>query len=214
MALVTDKFVFVHIPKTGGTWFVSTINAISTQIDLKYVRASGSHTPHPVPEEELDGRPVGMCLRHPAAWLRSIWMHVKRSGGQADFGDMPLGKSLVQHARDSDNLRKFFIRVGQEGKVVSEIFYYYVSCYDRVYILRTEALRNHTLSFLDVCGLLPEENEKAEIVSDLVLCQPQQIGRFNGGIPRITVPMIERLHEADPEAFNLIVGEGRWNLLR
>lgn len=89
MALVTDKLIFVHVPKTGG----STVRAVLTAL-CPEARESGhvegaEHQPekhwglpqvaaaHP---ELLHGRLPFAFVRHPVSWLKSRWAWAMHTG--------------------------------------------------------------------------------------------------------------------------------------
>lgn len=76
MALLTDKFLFLHIPKTGGSY----IRKIIELLNIKGEEKSHHHSRFP---ELLDHRPtinltdktVICFIRHPLTWYQSRWAY-------------------------------------------------------------------------------------------------------------------------------------------
>ena len=65
-----DKFLFIHVPKTGGNW----VNAVFQMTGIQVQPESGQ-TPHHPPLSELDrrGRFTFAFVREPLSWYGSFW---------------------------------------------------------------------------------------------------------------------------------------------
>lgn len=76
MSLVTDKFVFAHLPKTGGQHIRKVINelGITSREVCKHHAASAA-----LPKEGIN-LPILISIRHPVTWYQSRWYHRVRIG--------------------------------------------------------------------------------------------------------------------------------------
>ena len=92
MAVATDKFIFYHIPKTGGTWVKVAMEAAGVKFravhtmggphpfNLKWAHA----TPETVRQSWRPGRFSFCFVRQPVAWYRSYWAFRSRKGARRD----------------------------------------------------------------------------------------------------------------------------------
>ena len=92
MASATERFIFYHIPKTGGTWVKVALKAAG--IRARAVRTTGG--PHPfnlkwahacpgtVPERAKKDRFSFCFVRRPVAWYASYWSFRSRKGARRD----------------------------------------------------------------------------------------------------------------------------------
>lgn len=196
MAIITDRFLAPHIPKTGGTWLAGVIQELHAQLRLKYVKIGHGHSYHPDTDED---REVFIVVRHPVAWLRSIWMHVKRNGGQADFRPMPMANRFVELARNADNLRLFVNQVANEGTMVSDAWGAYMRAYPQHFILPLEDINPQLTEFFRFFEISKSSHSVMQVLS----CQAHQIGRSSGAVPRIIASMNEKMRVADPLAYEI-----------
>lgn len=206
MAIITDRFVYLHVPKTGGTHFGNLIDLIASLINLKYVKVAGGHSVEPVPVVELEGRSVLMGVRHPVSWLRSFWMHVQRSVALQPpvFAGMPHASELEELARSSPTFDHYIDKVVQVGcPVVSRVFDAYGTPYEAVgpvTLLHRETLVTSLLVHLEEEGTWEEIGERnQERVSDLVACANWGTAER---VPRVDLRICDKMREADPEAFD------------
>ncbi len=103
-AFVTDHTLFLHVPKTGGTWVTSASLAAgvrATAPDAPHFAAAYSPDGHATLREvpEYADRFKVAFVRHPLDWWRSYWGHRMREGawrsdveidrlaGHDDFGE-------------------------------------------------------------------------------------------------------------------------------
>jgi hypothetical protein len=65
-----DKFLFIHVPKTGGMWVTEALQAAGIEVEEEFGR-----TPeHPLLSElERRGRFTFAFVREPLSWYGSIW---------------------------------------------------------------------------------------------------------------------------------------------
>jgi hypothetical protein len=76
MAVVTDKFIFAHIPKTGGQFVRHVIEMLRIEH-----REVGKY--HSMPNSALRtgvSLPSMITVRHPVTWYQSRWYHRIRHG--------------------------------------------------------------------------------------------------------------------------------------
>lgn len=80
MALASDKFVFLHIPKTGGMWASSVLRKVSLTFMLGHQH---SHFPQLLEfnaEDWYNERFIFTIVRHPITWYQSVWAFRMKSG--------------------------------------------------------------------------------------------------------------------------------------
>jgi hypothetical protein len=72
MALILNRSIMIHVPKTGGTW---TYVALREQGLVRGMLWSADNNPHPCADEVavLFPRFTFCFVRRPVAWLRSYW---------------------------------------------------------------------------------------------------------------------------------------------
>lgn len=203
MAVVTDRFVYLHVPKTGGTFFGGMIDSVGQLLGLKYVKITAGHELLPVPRPMIGERSVLYGVRHPAAWLRSIWLHVRRSGGKPDFGQMPYAAQIVEWARRATDIERFFSIVAGQDRVVSAVYSAYAGAYDGMGVelvaIPTEHIVDAFLCWADSWKLLYDvPTENASRITDTICCLNH---RTSSAVPRIDWRSCAKLREADPAAF-------------
>lgn len=72
MALINDKLVFLHTPKTGGTWASSILKSLGCE------KIGDTHITFPaiyefLSEDDLKTRAIITTIRHPVSWYASRW---------------------------------------------------------------------------------------------------------------------------------------------
>lgn len=80
MALASDNFVFLHIPKTGGMWVSSVLRRSATTFMLGHQH---SHFPQLLDikdEQWYNDRLIFTMIRHPITWYQSVWSFRMKSG--------------------------------------------------------------------------------------------------------------------------------------
>jgi hypothetical protein len=84
----TDKLLFVHVPKTAGTWVTKAMEAAGVNVSQE---ASSIHAPF----HELDrrGRFTFAFVRDPADWWGSMW-RFRRNQGLREYKDHPYDRWL------------------------------------------------------------------------------------------------------------------------
>jgi hypothetical protein len=98
--LVTDNFVFVHIPKTGGTFIQTVLGKHLPVVAYEPVTAepTWSHTPYSTLPARWRGLPAFCVVRNPWDWYVS-WFHYQRERGPRRrtriHGQDPWGKRAV-----------------------------------------------------------------------------------------------------------------------
>lgn len=103
MALVIPgRLVFIHIPKTGGTWVKTNLRPqIGGVIYTKANHAnSWAHHGHPDLKDlrDIEGFRFAF-VRHPVDWWLSYWRHRQRRGGRWDL-DLQLDRDVKAESID------------------------------------------------------------------------------------------------------------------
>ncbi|MGA9285448.1 MAG: hypothetical protein WBV85_08395 [Solirubrobacteraceae bacterium] len=86
---LTEKMIFFHLPKTGGTWAEMAIQAAG--VAITYPGALGDQPYSAHGHANLDDVAAGdrfsvAFVRHPLYWWRSYWGHRMRTGWRSDNG--------------------------------------------------------------------------------------------------------------------------------
>lgn len=79
--LINNNAVFLHIPKTGGTWFRHALQV--NHIPFEELGEQHSHFPfirELKPEGFFDDKFVFAFVRHPLTWYQSRWAHRVQHG--------------------------------------------------------------------------------------------------------------------------------------
>lgn len=85
--LIGDKGVFLHIPKTGGTWFRHAATAAGLKVKdlgLQHGGLSRLIKTGIVPEGFFDDKIVFTIVRHPVTWYQSRWCFRVKHGWHAE----------------------------------------------------------------------------------------------------------------------------------
>ena len=107
---VTKRMIFVHVPKTGGTWVTQAVK--SAGVDAWAPDPpEGSHGPAPfhasLREVAAGDRLSVAFVRHPLDWWRSYWSHRMRGGWDPT--------NRIDDAA-SDDFNEFVLRVIEQGE--------------------------------------------------------------------------------------------------
>lgn len=81
MALITDKCLFLHIPKTGGYFVRQAFK--SCKISCQEIGGEHDHFPHLLklkPKEFWQSKFVFAFVRHPLSWYQSRWAFRMKHG--------------------------------------------------------------------------------------------------------------------------------------
>jgi hypothetical protein len=80
MAVGTDRLLFIHVPKTGGSWAIQAMRAAG--VPLAPERSDKHHIP--LRECDVRGRFTFGCVREPLSWWRSQYHYRRRVGRIGD----------------------------------------------------------------------------------------------------------------------------------
>jgi len=202
MAVITDKFVMSHVPKTGGTWVQSVLELLVPYLSISTFSIDRGHHQAPVTPESLGNRLVIYGVRHPASWLRAYYGHQIRSGCQADFAPMPHARTLLKLVRESGSFRRFVDLVLAEGTIVSDIWRAYATAYGDhpTYQLRRESLGDSLVKALIRAGAY--DWRVANQIDDILsITEPRRSG--DHGLPNINLGLCEIVARTDEEAFRI-----------
>lgn len=71
MAFVTDKFIFAHLPKTGGKF----VRYVLEEFGITGKEVGNFHAAPMAVTKAGVLQPVMITIRHPVTWYQSRWMH-------------------------------------------------------------------------------------------------------------------------------------------
>ena len=71
-ALILERCVFLHVPKTGGTWAAEALGRQGL-VRARITAPDGSTHPTLATVRQVTDLPVMATVRDPVAWLRSFW---------------------------------------------------------------------------------------------------------------------------------------------
>jgi hypothetical protein len=80
---LTDKLVFIHVPKTGGTWITEALASTGVLLmppDPLGDQPYSEHGHASLSDLDVGNRFTVAFVRHPLDWWRSYWGHRMRSG--------------------------------------------------------------------------------------------------------------------------------------
>jgi hypothetical protein len=98
-----DKFAFVHVPKTGGSWVMQALNAAGVPY-----KTMGEGAASHVGWSDMPERPYTFgFVREPATWYQSYWAYVRKAD---EVSDNVLDRLVVT----SDDFAQFVERVCSE----------------------------------------------------------------------------------------------------
>ncbi len=148
MALVTAKAVFLHTPKTGGTWIRTAIKECG--IDHYEIGDTHSHFPELLQYKSLEffkKRKIFTFIRHPLTWYQSRWAFRIKTGWQLQH---PLDYSCA-----SNDFRQFVrnaLKFRPTGWVVSEFERYLNADQLKIEVGRIEELVPDFISIMKMSG--------------------------------------------------------------
>lgn len=80
MALATDKYVYLHIPKTGGVWLSYILRKISNPIELGHQHSHFPQLLQIYDENWYRDKYIFTMIRHPITWYQSRWAFRMKHG--------------------------------------------------------------------------------------------------------------------------------------
>jgi len=118
---ITPRMVFIHVPKTGGTWLTHAVSAAGVAVAAPDPEGGRSYSPHghaDLRDTGVTGRVSVAFVRHPLDWWRSYWGHRMRAGwvednpvdaaAHDDFNEFVL-RMLDRHAGHFTELVRRFV---------------------------------------------------------------------------------------------------------
>ena len=84
---LTTRSIYIHLPKTGGTWLQEAARAAGLSTTAPPPRAGGGPAAHyhaGLADVYVDGHFSFAFVRHPLDWWRSYWGDRMRRGWQRD----------------------------------------------------------------------------------------------------------------------------------
>ena len=102
MALLLDKALFIHLPKTGGTFLRKVLSTYYP--DANEDKPRGSHRTLATLKGQYDFNYTFSIVRNPISWYESVWKHcnamVKNGQAFGKYEDHPL--AILFHEYDED----------------------------------------------------------------------------------------------------------------
>lgn len=168
----TDKFIFYHIPKTGGMWVSKSLRrgGLAAENWRGKVNTSFSRmgldrdhtTPRDTPEWFKKDRFSFCHVRHPVTWYKSFWCHRMRRSMLARGKSTPRQKEFILDAVDiwNNDFQKFMTNVIDKypNGFVSYLYQCYMVDTHHDFIGRQENLVEDTIRAYKMAG--QEFNEK------------------------------------------------------
>ena len=178
MAFVTDKFIFAHLPKTGGKF----VRYVFEEFGITGKEVGNFHAaPIAVTKTGLS-QPVMITIRHPVTWYQSRWMH------RIKYGWSPMHPVDWECAsNDFNQFVRNVIKYDPNGRLTSLIRLFNLRARPNVpveYVLKNETLSSDLFIFLNKLGYdidkshyfnLPKVNtsgRKGEQSGDVAVYEP------------------------------------------
>lgn len=145
MSALHEKFGFIHVPKTGGTWAVQAMD----QAGIKVI-VMGEGADRHVPYDKVPGPFRFGFARDPATWYRSYWVHKKR---REDYPAVP--DRFDQAVRASTDFPSFVEAVtSYVPHYVSDLYEYFLGPPGAIeYVGRQENLVEDLVAALKLAGV-------------------------------------------------------------
>jgi hypothetical protein len=179
--VITDQFVWAHLPKTGGDATHEMLCAVPGLVRFADpLDSNDKHMPFFGRERELDGKLLVMNIRRLPAWAASGAHHKATYGEYPDYRPQPLQTpDEMTSSTDAEGLLRWMT---DKGRLTVDRW------------LRAEALADDLLALLAELGI--EGPEVREAV--------RAVGRVNegaydhGAADRFTPEQVRRLYELNP----------------
>lgn len=120
--IVPGRLVFMHVPKTGGTWIKTVLRSqiggvIYTKTNHGNPWAKAGH-PDLEDVKDIDGFRIGF-VRHPVDWWLSFWRHRQRRGGKWNL-ELQLDRDVMSKSFDQYVRNILDKRPGYASRMFSE----------------------------------------------------------------------------------------------
>jgi hypothetical protein len=84
MALATDDYLYLHIPKTGGVWLSYILRKISKPVEVGHQHSHFPYLLNIYDEDWYKQRSIFTMVRHPVTWYQSRWAFRMKHGWQSN----------------------------------------------------------------------------------------------------------------------------------
>lgn len=148
-ALVCDRCVVLHTPKTGGVWLMDAVRRHAV-VRAEISAPGGWGHPTLAEVRVLTDRPAIAAVRRPSAWLRSFWgFMLPRNWDGSKLGPPPILAPLLQLG--ADDLHEFARRyLAQCPGYITTVLRAYVDGAEHV--CRQEQLSADICAAFAACG--------------------------------------------------------------
>lgn len=147
-ALVLDHCIFLHVPKTGGTWVTSALREQGL-VRATIFTAEGADHPTAATIAAVTSLPIIAAVREPVSWLQSYWRFFHARAWQTSSrAPIPCLDALLDLA--APDFQTFAARyLSRRPGSVTELLRSYVD--GAAHVCRQESLLTDLQGALDAC---------------------------------------------------------------